>query len=105
MTHAFYTRLAISVLLTFTGFACAVIFGVKMIPGGPFVSFRGDILPHIFAIAAFAVALRHYRSYPTIKRIISLCTAGFALLLSAATGLATYSFFYAPYARGAFFRW
>lgn len=36
-------HIGISLLLSFVAFTCAVVCGAKAIPGGPFVSFRGDI--------------------------------------------------------------
>lgn len=97
--------LTVSLLLSFVGIAFFLVDAAKMIPGGPFISFRGDILPHVFAALAILIVLPGYRAYSTGRRITALCVIGFALLLSTATALSTYAFFKAPYARGAFFRW
>jgi hypothetical protein len=94
-----------SVILSFVGLACAVFFSIKMIPGGPFISFRGDILPHLLTGIALVLALFHYRSYTIQKRIGALFAGGLAIAFSIVIAFGTNSFFQNPYARGDFFGW
>jgi len=96
---------AISFGLSVFAFLIAGFFGVKSIPGGPFISFRGDILPHFFTCAALIFSLIRYKPSSTPRRLLALFAAGLALLVSTLTALGTYSFFHDPYARGQFFCW
>ena len=95
----------ISIALSSLAFAFLAIFGIKLIPGGPFVSFRGDIMPQILSLAAFGFAFVRYHSYSTKRRMLVLLIAGLAAVVSTLTALSTYSFFHEPFARGSFFRW
>ena len=95
----------ISIALSLLALTFLVIYGEKMVPGGPFVSFRGDITPHIFALAALFFAFVRFRSYSTGRRVSSILIAGFAVLISTLTAHSTYAFFHEPFARGTFFRW
>lgn len=82
---------------------CVFFGGSKIIPGGPFISFTGDILPHGFTAAAVVVCFRSYRSSSTGQRVILLILAGLAASLSLLTISSTYSFWTRPYARGSLF--
>lgn len=97
--------LSISNGLSFVAFAFFVVFGGKQIPGGPFVSLRGDILPHIFTLAAVIFAFAHYSSLSTRHRVFSILTAGLALTISTLVALNTWSFFHTPHARGHLYAW
>jgi hypothetical protein len=98
-------QFSVSIGLSVFAFALLVVFGEKRIPGGPFVSFRGDILPHFFVLAAVIFALVDYSSRSTRHRVFSILTAGLALTVSTLVALSTWSFFHEPYARGRLFAW
>lgn len=97
--------LTVSISLTFLAFAGAAVFGVKVNPGGPFVSVRGDILPHVFTLAAVGFALVRYSSFSAQRRVFAILTAGLALAVSTTVALNTWSFFHHPHARGRLFAW
>jgi hypothetical protein len=105
MKATFRYTLIIAISLWFVGEYFKTHFGAKAIPGGPFVSFRGDVLPHIFAGIAILLIVWRYSSYSSGKKTTALFVVAFALLLSISTAHATYSFFHDPFARGVFFRW
>ena len=78
-------HLTVSAGFSRLAFACLAIFDNKIIPGGPFISFRGDILPHMLTIGVFFACV-HYRSSFTRRRVLAILAAGLAVVASEAQG-------------------
>ena len=79
--------------------------GAKVIPGGPFVSVTGDILPVLFSAVVIFIGGSAYASARLGQRLAILLLAGLAVIRIglALSGIA--SFTAEPYARGKLIEW
>lgn len=105
MKLTFGARCGISILLSFIAVALTLFAaGGKQIPG-PYMTFRGDFLPHFFSLSAVGIALYRSQELRLPRRLIALVVSGIGLAASVATGLFTYASFHHPFARGPLFEW
>ena len=72
----------------------------KIVPGGPFISLFGDIIPAAFALAAIWCSLS-YINYPLLKiKVAAAAHIVLATALLAWVTLAVACFYFNPHARG-----
>lgn len=95
-----FSHIALLIACDLISFFMMGIGGMKRIPGGPFISITGNILPVIIAFMTLFITIDAYPHSGITKRIIMLILTGFAYLLAIAAILSVYDFWMDPYARG-----
>ncbi len=94
-------------LISMVAFACFACFYsghvTRSIPGGPFVSFFGDILPAFAAIASIGIELLTLRRLPTGPKMFAIALILIATISLANVCIDVYSFCNRPHARGNLF--
>lgn len=77
----------------------------RIVPGGPFVSYTGDILPFVAALAAIRLCLLLLRVRGFASKPLALAPILFATVAMANVIRGIVQFWFRPHARGDFFGW
>src|SRR5579864_8000460 len=77
----------------------------RIIPGGPFVSFHGDILPVVGCAATLAVSAITFRAISQERRLILGSAMLASLVVIGVVVTNVLSFWNEPFARGAILAW
>ena len=75
----------------------------RVIPGGPFISIIGDVLPFLAALAAIVFGFVCLRASGTAPKLIAIIAITIATVAIAQVIRDVYSFWQYPYARGDLF--
>lgn len=90
-------------MLFFTAFLATS--GIKVVPGGPFISLHADVAPAVLSVAFVAVAWRSLRHGPLLRRLtvalLTLCAVMVLILVLDSV----ISFWLRPHARGVLVGW
>jgi len=77
----------------------------KIIPGGPFLSIRGDVMPIIISCIVLTIGLRAYRTASLGSRLLILLFCGIALFFIITVLENVVMFATDKYARGPLLDW
>ena len=72
----------------------------RIVPGGPFISVTGDVLPFFAALAAIALGFLCLRSHDAAHKLFAVILILIATIAVANITVDVYSFWHRPAARG-----